>query len=150
GLLGAFTQAISGGALYRGTTFLVDSLGTRVLAERLDINEDPHIPGELGSSAFDDEGVRTRQRMLVTAGVLNGYLLSTYTARKLGMEPSGTAGRPHNLPLSSRLTRPDDDFGAMLKKMRPGLLVTELIGQGVKYVTGDYSRGAFGYWVENG
>lgn len=150
GLLGAFSQAISGGALYRRTTFLIDSLNTRVFANHIDIEENPHIAGALGSSSFDDEGVRTRQRMLVTAGELQGYLLSTYTARKLGMRTTGNAGGSHNMTLTSRQTTPQDDFAAMLKKMGTGLLVTELIGQGVNYVTGDYSRGAFGYWVKNG
>ena len=104
----------------------------------------------MGSSPFDDKGVRTTARDVVTGGVLNGYFLSTYTARKLGMETTGNAGGSHNLVLSSRLTDPNDDFRAMLRKLGTGLLVTELIGQGVNYVTGDYSRGAFGYWVENG
>src|SRR5690606_33747934 len=115
-----------------------------------DVFEDPHVAGAMGSSPFDGEGVRTEARQLVTGGVLNGYFLSTYTARKLGMQTTGNAGGSHNLRLSSRLGQPDDDFPAMLKKMGTGFLVTELIGQGVNYVTGDYSRGAFGYWVENG
>lgn len=150
GLLGAFTQAISGGALYRRASFLLDSLGQPVFANHIDVAEDPHVPGGLGSSYFDDEGVRTQARSLVEAGTLQGYLLSTYTARKLGMRTTGNAGGSHNLALTSRLTAPSDDFAAMLKKMGTGLLVTELIGQGVNYITGDYSRGAFGYWVKNG
>ncbi|MDO5681173.1 MAG: metalloprotease PmbA [Pelistega sp.] len=150
GLLGSFTQAISGGALYRKASFLCDSLGQRVFAEHLDLREDPFIKGAMGSSAFDDEGVRTQARDLVSAGELQGYLLSSYTARKLGMKTTGNAGGSHNLRLSSRLTERSDDFAAMLKKLGTGLLVTELMGQGVNYVTGDYSRGAFGYWVENG
>ena len=150
GLLGALTQAISGGALYRRTTFLLDSLGQPVLADHLDVDENPAIPGAFGSAAFDDEGVRTRPRRLVSAGVLQGYLLSTYTARKLGMRTTGNAGGSHNLALSSRLTTSADAFPAMLQRLGTGLLVTELIGQGVNYVTGDYSRGAFGYWVKNG
>lgn len=150
GLLGALTQAISGGALYRKSTFLLDSLGKQVMADHLQISENPFIKGALGSSAFDDEGVQTRARQLLTDGILNGYLLSTYTARKLGMRTTGNAGGSHNLLLSSSLTRRTDDLPAMLKKMGTGILVTELIGQGVNYVTGDYSRGAFGYWVENG
>src|SRR3546814_8938217 len=104
----------------------------------------------MGSSPFDSEGVRTQARQLVQGGVLNGYFLSTYTARKLNMPTTGNAGGSHNLVLSSRLGQPEDDFSAMLKKMGTGFLVTELIGQGVNYVSGDYSRGAFGYWVENG
>ncbi len=150
GLLGAFTQAISGGALYRRASFLLDSLGKPVFADHIDVAEDPHVIGGLGSSYFDDEGVRTQARSLVDAGTLQGYLLSTYTARKLGMRTTGNAGGSHNLALTSRLTAPTDDFAAMLKKLGTGLLVTELIGQGVNYITGDYSRGAFGYWVKNG
>jgi len=150
GLLGAFTQAANGGALYRKASFLVDALGKPLFPGHIDIDEDPHLPGGLGSAPFDDEGVRTRARSVVAGGVLQGYFLSTYTARKLGMASTGNAGGSHNLTLRSRLTRPEDDFRAMLKKMGTGLLVTELIGQGVNYVTGDYSRGAFGYWVENG
>ncbi|VFR93718.1 TldE protein, part of TldE/TldD proteolytic complex [plant metagenome] len=150
GLLGALTQATSGGALYRKASFLVDSLGKPVLADHLDVAEDPFVPGAMGSSPFDDEGVRTQARKVVEAGVLQGYFLSSYTARKLGMVSTGNAGGSHNLTLRSRLTRPDDDFRAMLRKLGTGFLVTELIGQGVNYVTGDYSRGAFGYWVVNG
>lgn len=150
GLLGAFAQAISGGALYRRSSFLVDALGQQVFADHIDIREDPHLVGGLGSSYFDDEGVRTQARDLVAGGQLEGYLLSTYTARKLGMQTTGNAGGSHNLSLKSRLTDPADDFQAMLKKLGTGLLVTELIGQGVNYITGDYSRGAFGYWVKNG
>ncbi|VFR32616.1 TldE protein, part of TldE/TldD proteolytic complex [plant metagenome] len=150
GLLGALTQATSGGALYRKASFLVDALGKPVLADHLDVAEDPFVPGAMGSSPFDDEGVRTQARKVVEAGVLQGYFLSSYTARKLGMVSTGNAGGSHNLTLRSRLTRPDDDFRAMLRKLGTGFLVTELIGQGVNYVTGDYSRGAFGYWVVNG
>lgn len=150
GLLGALVQASSGGALYRKASFLLDALGKPVMADHIDIAEDPHIFGAMGSSPFDSEGVRTQSRDLVVGGVLNGYFLSTYTARKLGMKSTGNAGGSHNLQLTSRLTRKKDDFRAMLKKLGTGFLVTELIGQGVNYVSGDYSRGAFGYWVENG
>lgn len=150
GLLGSLTQAISGGALYRKASFLCDSLGKDVFASHLSLYEDPFIKGAMGSSAFDDEGVRTQARELVSAGELQGYLLSSYTARKLGMKTTGNAGGSHNLRLRSSLTQSTDDFAAMLKKLGTGLLVTELMGQGVNYVTGDYSRGAFGYWVENG
>lgn len=150
GLLGAFTQATSGGALYRKASFLVDALGKPVFADHIDVAEDPHVPGGMGSSPFDDEGVRTQARQVVEGGRLEGYFLSTYTARKLGMVTTGNAGGSHNLSLTSRLTRKGDDFEAMLRKLGTGLLVTELIGQGVNYVTGDYSRGAFGYWVKNG
>ena len=150
GLLGALVQAASGGALYRKASFLLDALGKPVMADHIHISENPHIPGAVGSAPFDSEGVRTRARDVVVQGVLNGYFLSTYTARKLNMTTTGNAGGSHNLVLSSSLTRPDDTFQAMLKKMGTGFLVTELIGQGVNYVTGDYSRGAFGYWVRNG
>lgn len=150
GLLGSLVQATSGGALYRKASFLLDSLGTPVMADHITVTENPFVPEAMGSSSFDDEGVRTQARSVVAAGVLQGYFLSSYTARKLGMKTTGNAGGSHNLRLSSRLTRPEDDFQAMLKKMGTGFVVTELIGQGVNYVTGDYSRGAFGYWVKNG
>jgi len=150
GLLGTFVQAVSGGALYRKSTFLMDSLGKQVFAPHIQIVEDPHILGAVGSSPFDDEGVKTQRRKVVENGVVQGYFLSTYSARKLGMQTTGNAGGSHNLTLSSTATKPSDNFKAMLKKMGTGLLVTELMGQGVNYVTGDYSRGASGYWVENG
>ncbi len=150
GLLGAYVQATSGGALYRKSTFLLDSLGTQVLPGHIDIFEDPHVPRGKGSSPFDDEGVRTKARDVVKAGVVQGYFLSTYSARKLGMHTTGHAGGSQNLALTSRLTAAADDLDAMLKKLHRGLFVIELMGQGVNYVTGDYSRGAAGFWVENG
>jgi PmbA protein len=150
GLLGALVQAASGGALYRKASFLLDALGKPVLADHVDVVEKPHIYGGMGSSPFDGEGVRTLPRDVIVGGVLQGYFLSTYTARKLNMQTTGNAGGSHNLVLSSRLTSPHDNFRAMLRKLGTGFLVTELIGQGVNYVSGDYSRGAFGYWVENG
>jgi PmbA protein len=150
GLLGALTQATSGGALYRQTSFLLDSLGHQLFPTHISVMEDPHIKGAMGSSPFDEEGVKTQAREVISAGVLQGYFLSSYTARKLGMVTTGNAGGSHNLVLRSSRTRKKDDFEAMLRKMGTGLLVTELIGQGVNYVTGDYSRGAFGYWVQNG
>lgn len=150
GLLGAFVQAVSGGALYRKSTFLLDSLGKAVFAPHIQIVEDPHVVGGVGSSPFDEEGVKTSQRDVVRDGVVQGYFLSTYSARKLGMQTTGNAGGSHNLSLTSSLTGPSDNFKAMLKKLDTGLLVTELMGQGVNYVTGDYSRGASGYWVEKG
>lgn len=150
GLLGAYVQATSGGALYRKTSFLADSLGKQAMADHLDIVEDPHLRGGKGSAPFDDEGVRTAARKVVDAGVVQGYFLSTYSARKLGMRTTGNAGGSHNLTLTSRRTRRGDDLDAMLKKLGRGLFVTELMGQGVNPVTGDYSRGASGYWVENG
>jgi len=150
GLLGAYVQATSGGALYRKASFLVGCLGAGVLAEHIDIAEDPHIPKGKGSAPFDDEGVHTRPRTVVAGGVVQGYFLSSYSARKLGMRTTGHAGGSQNLALTSRLTQPGDDLDAMLRKLGRGLFVTELMGQGVNHVTGDYSRGAAGYWVEGG
>lgn len=150
GLIGAFVQAISGGALYRKSSFLLDSLGKSVFPKDINITEDPHIIGATGSSPFDDEGVRTVKREVVRNGVVEGYFLSSYSARKLGMKTTGNAGGAHNLSVVSSLTKKNDDFEAMLRKLGKGLLVTELMGQGVNYVTGDYSRGASGFWVENG
>ncbi|MFN4265440.1 MAG: metalloprotease PmbA [Aquabacterium sp.] len=150
GLLGAYVQATSGGALYRKATFLLDSLGQQVFPKHIDILEDPHILKGKGSAPFDDEGVLTRKRRVVKNGVVQGYFLSSYSARKLGMKTTGHAGGSQNLLLQSKLTQPKDDLKAMIKKLDRGLFVTELMGQGVNYVTGDYSRGAAGYWVENG
>jgi PmbA protein len=150
GLLGAFVQAVSGGALYRKSSFLLDSMGKRVLPKHIDIAEDPFVMGGKGSSPFDDEGVRVQARKVVDAGRVQGYFLSSYSARKLGMRTTGNAGGSHNLTLTSRLTRAGDDLDAMLQKLGTGLFVTELMGQGVNYVTGDYSRGASGFWVEKG
>jgi len=150
GLVGTFVQAVSGGSLYRKSSFLLDSLGKRVFPEHIDIDEDPFIIGGKGSSPFDDEGVRVQARQVVDAGVVQGYFLSSYSARKLGMRTTGNSGGSHNLRFSSRLTRPGDDLDAMLRRLGTGLLVTELMGQGVNYVTGDYSRGASGFWVEKG
>ncbi|NBY27816.1 MAG: metalloprotease PmbA [Betaproteobacteria bacterium] len=150
GLLGAFVQAISGGALYRKSSFLLDSLGKRVLPAHIDIFEDPFVKRGKGSSPFDDEGVRVKARQVVEAGRVQGYFLSSYSARKLGMKTTGNAGGSHNLTLHSRKTRPGDSLDAMLEKLGTGLFVTELMGSGVNYVTGDYSRGASGFWVERG
>ena len=150
GLLGAYVQATSGGALYRKSSFLLDSLGTQVLSPHIDIAEDPHLLRGKASSPFDDEGVVTRARSVVQGGVVQGYFLSTYSGRKLGMPTTGHAGGSQNLVLSSRLTQAGDDLDAMLRKLHRGLFVIELMGQGVNYVTGDYSRGAAGFWVENG
>ncbi len=150
GLLGAYVQATSGGALYRQSSFLLDSLGKEVLAPHIDIHEDPHELRGKGSAPFDDEGVVTRPRDVVKGGVVQGYFLSTYSARKLGLRTTGHAGGSQNLHLRSRLTQAGDDLDAMLRKLHRGLFVIELLGQGVNYVTGDYSRGAAGFWVENG
>ncbi|MPM43618.1 Metalloprotease PmbA [bioreactor metagenome] len=150
GLLGGFVQAVSGGALYRKSTFLVDSLGKDVFPGHIDIEEDPFILGGKGSSPYDEEGVRVQARKVVDAGRVEGYFLSSYSARKLGMKTTGNAGGSHNLTLTSRLTQAGDDLDEMLRKLGTGLFVIELMGQGVNYVTGDYSRGASGFWVENG
>jgi PmbA protein len=150
GLLGAYVQATSGGALYRKSSFLLDSLGKQVLPGHIDIHEDPHRLRGKGSAPFDDEGVVTRERDVVKGGVVQGYFLSSYSARKLGMKTTGHAGGSQNLTLKSRLTDAGDDLDAMLRKLHRGLFVIELMGQGVNYVTGDYSRGAAGFWVEGG
>lgn len=146
GLIGSFVHAVSGGALYRKTSFLTDSLGKKIFPDFVHISERPHIRGGFASSPFDDDGVATREREVVAAGVLQGYFLSTYSGRKLGMPTTGNAGGSHNL-----LVQPGKHgLAGLLREMSSGLLVTELLGQGVNYVTGDYSRGAAGYWVENG
>jgi PmbA protein len=150
GLLGSFVQAISGGSLYRKSSFLLDSLGKQVLPKHIDILEDPFVKRGKGSSPFDDEGVKVKARQVVDAGRVEGYFLSSYSARKLDMKTTGNAGGSHNLTLTSRLTRAGDDLDAMLEKLGTGLFVTELMGSGVNYVTGDYSRGASGFWVEKG
>ncbi len=150
GILGAFVQATSGSALYRKSSFLLDSLGTAVFPSHIQISEDPLIPGAMGSTPFDDEGVRVGARDVVANGTVQGYFLSCYSARKLGMTTTGNAGGSHNLVMRSTQTRPSDDLVTLMRKMGRGLLLTEVMGQGVNYVTGDYSRGAFGYWVENG
>ena len=150
GLLGAYVQATSGGALYRKSSFLIDSLGQAVLPAHIDIAEDPHLPRAKGSAAFDDEGVVTRARDVVRGGVVQGYFLTSYSARKLGLRTTGHAGGSQNLRFTSRLTQSGDDLDAMLAKLGRGLFVIELMGQGVNYVTGDYSRGAAGFWVEAG
>jgi len=146
GLLGHFVQAASGGALYRKSSFLLDSLGKQIFPKHINISERPHLPRAMGSGMFDDDGVATRDREVVENGVLNGYFLSTYSARKLGMQTTGNAGGSHNLILQSGTQSLDD----LIRGIKRGLLVTELLGHGVNYVTGDYSRGAAGYWIENG
>jgi len=150
GLLGSFVQAISGGALYRKSSFLLDSLGQQVFPAHIDLLEDPFVLRGKGSSPFDDEGVRVRRRSVVEAGRVQGYFLGSYSARKLGMKTTGNAGGSHNLTLTSRQTQPGDDLSAMLQRLGRGLFVTELLGSGVNLLTGDYSRGASGFWVEGG
>ncbi len=150
GLIGAYVQATSGGSLYRKSSFLEGCLGKVAMAEHLDLHEFPHVRKGKGSAPFDDEGVTTHARRVVDGGVVQGYFLSSYSARKLGMKTTGNAGGAHNLTLSSRSTQPGDNLDAMLRKLGRGLFVIELIGQGVNGVTGDYSRGAAGFWVEGG
>ena len=146
GLISHFVSAVSGGSLYRKSSFLLDSLGTQIFPTFLQIRETPHLAKGFSSSAFDAEGVETNARDVIKDGVLQGYFLGSYSARKLGMQSTGNAGGNHNLIV------PDTghDFAALLKKMDRGLLVTELLGHGVNAVTGDYSRGASGYWIEGG
>jgi PmbA protein len=146
GLLGHFVSAVSGGSLYRKASFLPDSLGKAVFSPNIHIRDLPHVRRGLASAAFDDEGVATKARDIVSAGIVQGYFLGSYSARKLGMQSTGNAGGNHNLVLEST----DGDFEALLRAMGRGLLVTELLGQGVNMVTGDYSRGAAGFWVEGG
>ena len=150
GLLGSFVQAVSGGALYRKSSFLLNSLGKSVFPKHIDIHEDPFIKRGKGSSPFDDEGVQVHARSVVEAGKVQGYFLGSYSARKLGMKTTGNAGGSHNLTLTSRLTCVSDNLDAMLARLDTGLFVTELMGTGVNAVTGDYSRGASGFWVEKG
>jgi len=146
GLISSLISAISGGNLYRKSSFLLNSLGKQIASPVLNIYEDPLIKKGLASSPFDSEGVATTARQLVKEGVLQGYVLSSYSARKLGMSPTGNAGGNHNLIIQSGT----QDFNDLLKTMGSGLVVTELLGHGMNMVTGDYSRGAAGFWVENG
>ena len=145
-LVGHLLGAVSGGALYRRSTFLPDSVGTRLFPDWFSIAEDPFLRRGLRSGAFDSEGVATRASMLVEGGVLQRYILGSYSARKLGLQTTGNAGGVHNLAVSANA----GDLAGMLRGMGRGLLVTELMGQGVNAVTGDYSRGAAGFWVERG
>jgi len=146
GLISSLVSAISGGNLYRKSSFLLDSLGKQIASPLLNIYEEPHLKKGLASSPFDNEGVATHPRQLVKDGVLQGYMLASYSARKLGMQTTGNAGGNHNLIVQSGT----QDFAGLLKQMGTGLLVTELLGHGMNMVTGDYSRGAAGFWVENG
>ncbi|RCW20723.1 microcin-processing peptidase 1 [Vibrio parahaemolyticus] len=146
GLIGHLVMAISGGNLYRKSSFLLDHLGKQVLPEWFNISERPHVLRGLASSPFDSEGVYTQDREIITDGVLATYLLTSYAARKMKMAPTGHAGGIHNWYVKST----GQNFEQMLKELGTGLLVTEVMGQGVNVVTGDYSRGAAGFWVENG
>lgn len=146
GLIGHFISAIRGGNLYRKSSFLLDSIGQQIFPSFVNIYEQPLLSQAMGSAAYDSEGVATSARDVVNSGVVQGYVLSSYSARKLGMRSTANAGGVHNLTVKSGKL----DFDGMLKEMNTGLLVTELIGQGVNTMTGDYSRGAAGFWVENG
>ncbi len=145
-LLGHFVSAVSGGSLYRKSSFLVDSLGQQIFSPLVEITEDPLIVKGEASSPFDEEGVATHRRPVVEAGVVRGYFLGSYSARKLGMQTTGNAGGAHNLILKDT----GQNFPQLLKQMGRGLVVTEMLGSGINMVTGDYSRGAAGFWVENG
>ena len=147
GLVGHFTAAIRGSSQYRQSSFLLNSVGQQIFPSGFSIAERPHIPKAMGSAPFDDEGVVTKDREIIADGVLTGYILSSYSARKLGLQTTGNAGGAHNLIVAANAT---GGLAAMVKRLGTGLLVTELMGQGINMVTGDYSRGAAGFWVENG
>ncbi len=146
GLLGHFVRAINGSAQYRKSTFLLEHLGKAVFPSRIRIDERPHLIAALGSAPFDSEGVATSNRDLLASGELQSYVLDSYSARRLGMQSTGNASGTHNVFIS----HDDLEQTQLLKKMDRGILVTEVMGQGVNIVTGDYSRGASGFWVENG
>lgn len=145
-LIGGFLKAINGYNLYRKTSFLLDKVGHKIFADHISIQEKPHLAKAWGSASFDGEGVKTKERFLVTDGILQGYLLDSYAARKLKMQTTGNAGGAHNVFVSHS----DQDLESLLKMMDKGFLVTELLGSGANIMTGDYSRAAFGFWVENG
>ncbi|MFD0322760.1 metalloprotease PmbA [Lysobacter gummosus] len=145
-LIGHLLGAVSGGALYRRASFLVDSVGTQLFPSWFRIEEQPFLHRGLRSTSYDAEGVATRESALIDAGVLQRYVLGSYSARKLGLQSTANAGGVHNLQVAANA----GDFESMLRQMGRGLLVTELMGQGVNSVTGDYSRGAAGFWVDNG
>ncbi|MFN3593284.1 MAG: metalloprotease PmbA [Thiobacillaceae bacterium] len=145
-LIASFVSAVSGGHLYRKSSFLLDSLGKQVFPAFVQIHERPFLPRGLASAPFDHEGVATHDRDVVRDGVVQGYFLGSYSARKLGMKSTGNAGGNHNLIIPST----GEDFEGLLRRMGTGLLVTELLGHGLNMVTGDYSRGAAGFWVEDG
>ncbi|MFT5425139.1 MAG: PmbA protein [Gammaproteobacteria bacterium] len=146
GLFSAFVTAISGGSLYRKASFLLDKIDEQVFADHIHIHERPHLKGALGSAPFDNEGMATKNRDLIIDGVLQGYVLSSYSARKLGLPPTANAGGVHNLTIDTS----EHDLDELVKQMDTGLLITDMIGFGVNQITGDYSRGAAGFWIENG
>jgi len=145
-LFGHFVAAISGSAQYRHASFLLDCVGKPVFPAWMQIVEDPHIPRGIGSAPFDAEGVATKARQLVADGVVQGYVLSSYSARRLGLATTGNAGGVHNLLIEPNA----ESLDAMVADLAEGMVVTELLGQGANTVTGDYSRGAAGFWVQNG
>lgn len=147
GLISHFAAAISGGSLYRKSSFLLDYLGKQVLPDWFNISERPHLLRRLASTPFDSEGVRTQDREIVENGILQTYLVTSYSGKKLGMPSTGHAGGIHNWLVKPNLT---GGLTALLRQMETGLLVTDVMGQGVNIITGDYSRGASGFWVENG
>ncbi|PCJ46140.1 MAG: hypothetical protein COA74_14465 [Gammaproteobacteria bacterium] len=146
GFIGHFISAIKGGNLYKKSSFLLDHLGEKVFPSTINIYEDPFILEGLASAPFDSEGVETRRQHFVQDGVITNYVLSSYSARRLDMQTTANAGGVHNLRVSSS----DLNFNQLLKKMQKGILITEVMGQGVNILTGDYSRGASGFWIENG
>lgn len=146
GLFSAFVTAISGGSLYRKASFLLDKIDEQVFADHIHIHERPHLKGALGSAPFDNEGMATKNRDLIVDGVLQGYVLSNYSARKLGLQPTANAGGVHNLTIDTS----KHDLAELIKQMDTGFLITDMIGFGVNQITGDYSRGAAGFWIENG
>ena len=145
-LFGQFISAIRGGALYRKSTFLLDHLGKQVFPEFMHIHEQPRLLKALGSAGFDGDGVATQPRDIITNGILQGYVLDSYSARKLKMETTANSGGVHNLTIDSG----ELGFADLIKEMDTGIIVTETMGMGVNIVTGDYSQGAAGFWVENG
>lgn len=149
-LLSDVANGISGRPLFTQNSYLRDRLGTLVMADHLTLTEDPYVPGGMASAPFDDDGVAGQRRALIANGVLQGYLLSTYAGRRLGMASTGNASGPYNLALSSHHTSPNDDFNTMLARLDTGLLVTQLNGEGTQLLNGNYSRTAKGFWVENG
>ena len=147
GLIGHFAAAIRGSSQYRQASFLLDAAGKAVFPPAISIVERPHLHKAMGSAPFDEEGVATHDRELISGGILTGYILSSYSARKLGLKTTGNAGGPHNLVVAPTLR---GGFEELVRQLGTGLVVTELMGQGVNTVTGDYSRGAAGFWVEGG
>ena len=145
-LFSSFISAISGGSIYRKSSFLLDKVGNQIFSADINISEQPHIRKGMGSVPFDNDGMATKHRDLVSDGILNGYVLSAYSARKLGLKPTGNAGGVHNLVVETS----DTDLNELIKEMDTGVLITEMIGFGINQVTGDYSRGASGFWIENG